>query len=71
MASAETLGEAWSWGWGITIRCLNDGREGMKHKRGCTFRQDLDLRCPRCGCRDVAVMFSNPFTAPAERGGSA
>jgi hypothetical protein len=80
--SVETLGEAWSFGWKIHIRCLYDGREGMKHKRSCGFRQELDLmtlgctrgrdfplariaerlRCPRCGCREVSVMFTTPPT---------
>jgi hypothetical protein len=78
--SVETLGEAWSFG--CHIRCLYDGREGMKRKRSCGFRQELDLmtlvctrgrdfplariaerlRCPRCGCREVSVMFTTPPT---------
>ena len=78
--SVETLGEAWTLSWKIHIRCLYDGREGMKHKRACGFRQELDmmtlvctrgrefplariaerLRCPRCGCRDISVMFTTP-----------
>jgi hypothetical protein len=78
--AAETLGEAWSLGWNIHIRCLYDGREGMKLKRSCGFKQELDLmtlfctrgrdfpvariadrlRCPRCGCREVSVMFTTP-----------
>jgi len=29
----ETLGEAWSLSWEIHVRCLYDGREGLKHKR--------------------------------------
>ena len=76
----ESLGEAWNHSWRIHMRCLDDGREGMKHKRDCGFRADLDmqtlvctrgrdfplariaerLRCPRCGCRRVAVMFGPP-----------
>jgi len=83
VGSAETLGEAWNWGWGITMRCLDDGREGLKHKRRCGYRKELDvmtlvctrgrdfpliklaerLRCPNCGCREVAVMFSSPPTS--------
>jgi hypothetical protein len=81
--SVETLGEAWGLSWKIHIRCLYDGREGMKHKRECGFRHELDmmslvctrgrdfpiariaerLRCPRCGCREISVMFS-PSTRP-------
>jgi hypothetical protein len=76
----ETIGEAWNLSWEIHIRCLDDGREGLKHKRGCGYRKYLDLetlvctrgrdfplarvadrlRCPRCGCRHVSVMFSPP-----------
>lgn len=60
------------------MRCLHDGKEGLKHRRDCNFRRELDLetlvctrgrafplgrlaerlRCPRCGCRRVAVMFA-------------
>ena len=81
--AVETLGEAWSLSWKIHIRCLYDSREGLKHKRECGFRQQLDmmtlvctrgrdfplariaerLRCPRCGCREISVMFS-PSTQP-------
>jgi hypothetical protein len=60
------------------MRCLDDGREGLKHKRRCGFRATLDmqtlvctrgrdfplariterLRCPRCGCWRIGVMFT-------------
>jgi DNA-directed RNA polymerase subunit RPC12/RpoP len=83
----ETLGQAWNLGWQIRIRCLDGGREGLKHRRDCGYRTELDLqtlvctrgrdfplariaerlRCPRCGCRRVAVMFD----PPANRGVSA
>ena len=76
----ETLGEAWSYGWSVHMRCLDDGRDGMKHRRSCAFRERLDLRtlvctrgrdfpidrladrlrCPRCGCRAVSVIFEAP-----------
>jgi hypothetical protein len=66
--------------WGVRIRCLWDGREGLKHKRECGYRAELDmetlvctrgrgfplarlaerLRCPRCGCRKVSVIFEPP-----------
>jgi hypothetical protein len=82
MSSAETLGEAWNWGWKIKMRCLDNGMEGLKHKRECGYRADLELqtlvstrgrdfplsklaerlRCPRCGCRNVGVMFVAPTT---------
>jgi hypothetical protein len=78
----ETLGEAWNYSWELHVRCLDDGREGLKHKRRCGYRKYLDLetlvctrgrdfplarvaerlRCPRCGCREVSVMFSPPKT---------
>jgi hypothetical protein len=78
----ETLGDAYSHSWGVHIRCLWDGREGLKHKRECLFRATLDLqtlvctrgrafplarlaerlRCPRCGSRQVAVVFEPPST---------
>jgi len=79
----ETLGEAWNSGWHLHMRCLDDGREGLKHKRDCDFRARLDmqtlvatcgrdfplariaerLRCPRCGCRRVGVMFGPPSSS--------
>jgi len=79
MAAIETLGEAMSYGWRVHVRCLDDGREGLKHKRECGWRMELDLptlvctrgrdfplsrlaerlRCPRCGCRRMAVAFDS------------
>jgi DNA-directed RNA polymerase subunit RPC12/RpoP len=76
----ETIGEAWSLGWTLTMRCTWGKREGMKSIRACNYRRQLDmetlvctrgrdfplsgldtrLRCPRCGSRRVAVMFSPP-----------
>jgi hypothetical protein len=76
----ETIGEAWNFSWEIYIRCLDDGREGLKHRRRCDYWKSLDLetlvctrgrdfpiarvaeclRCPRCGCRKVSVMFGPP-----------
>ena len=78
--AVETIGEAWNLGWRLHMRCLDDGREGLKHKRCCDFRTELDmrtlvctrgrdfplariadrLRCPRCGCRRISVMFTPP-----------
>jgi hypothetical protein len=80
VVSVETLGEAWSLGWRVHMRCLDDGMRGLKHKRECGARLELDmqtlvctrgrdfpvarlgerLRCPRCGCRRVGVMFDPP-----------
>ena len=78
--AVETLGDAWNFSWTLHMRCLDEGREGLKHKRRCDFRTELHLqtlvctrgrdfplarlaerlRCPRCGCRRVAVMFGPP-----------
>lgn len=78
--AVETLGEALNLSWAVHMRCLDDGREGLKHKRECGFKRQLDLetlvctrgrdfplgrlaerlRCPRCGCRRVGVMFGPP-----------
>jgi hypothetical protein len=76
----ESLGDAWNLSWEIHVRCLYDGREGMKHRQECGYRKYLDLetlvstrgrdfpiariaerlRCPRCGCRNISVMFNPP-----------
>lgn len=76
----ETRGEAWSYSWVVHMRCLDDGRVGLKRKRRCDFRMKLDLltlvctrggdfplsqlaqrlKCPRCGCREISVMFTPP-----------
>jgi hypothetical protein len=83
----ETLGEAFDRSWSVHMRCLHDGKEGLKHRRDCNFRRELDLetlvctrgrafpigrlaerlRCPRCGCRRVAVVFGSPGEAGALR----
>ena len=62
------------------MRCLENGMQGLKHKRECGYRCELDmetlvctrgpdfplariadrLRCPRCGCRRIAVLFGPP-----------
>ncbi len=67
-------------GWSVHMRCLHDGREGLKRRRACDFRLKLAmetlvctrgrdfplgrlaerLRCPRCGCREVSVLFGPP-----------
>ena len=78
--AVETLGEAFNLSWTLDMRCLDNGREGLKHKKECGYRMRLDLptlvatrgrdfpiariaerlRCPRCGCRRVGVMFGPP-----------
>jgi hypothetical protein len=30
------------------MRCLDDGREGMKHRRSCGYRERLDMRTLVC-----------------------
>ena len=42
--AVETLGEALDLSWRIHMRCLDDEREGLKHKRRCDFRLQLDLQ---------------------------
>jgi hypothetical protein len=44
----KTIGEAWNLSWRITIRCMDDGREGLKHKRECGYRTDLDMKTLVC-----------------------
>lgn len=44
----STLGDAYSHGWRIDMRCLDDGREGMKHRRECGFRCMLDMQTLVC-----------------------
>ena len=44
----ETLGEAYALGWRVHIRCADDGREGMKSRRACLFRCELDMQTLVC-----------------------
>lgn len=46
--AVETLGEAWSLSWTIHVRCLDEGREGLKHKRECDYKKILDLETLVC-----------------------
>lgn len=46
--SIETIGEAWNLSWTIRIRCLDDGMRGLKHKRECGYRTDLDMETLVC-----------------------
>jgi hypothetical protein len=39
----ETIGEALQLGWRVHMRCLDNGREGLKHKKECGLRMTLDL----------------------------
>lgn len=40
----ETLGEAYSFGWRVTVRCAWGKREAMKTRRECTYGAELDLQ---------------------------
>jgi hypothetical protein len=42
--SVETLGEAFSMGWRIRVRCAWGPRDGMKRVRECVFGGELDLQ---------------------------
>lgn len=46
--SIQTLGEAYQRGWHLHMRCLDDGMRGLKHKRKCTFRAELDMQTLVC-----------------------
>jgi hypothetical protein len=39
----ETLGQAFSLGWRITVRCAWGKRDGMKSVRECAYRYELDM----------------------------
>lgn len=40
----ETLGEDLNLSWRVHMRCLDDGMEGLKHKREYGHRLELDLQ---------------------------
>jgi len=40
----ETLLDVWQAGGRMHVRCLFDGREGLKKKRECNWRDELDVR---------------------------
>jgi hypothetical protein len=44
----ETLGEAYSLGWRVHMRCVDGAREGMKSKRQCVFRCKLAMETLVC-----------------------
>jgi hypothetical protein len=41
--AVETLGEAHSYGWRITVRCAAGKQDGMKRHRECIYRAELDM----------------------------
>jgi DNA-directed RNA polymerase subunit RPC12/RpoP len=87
--AVETIGEAFSLGWRVTVRCSHSREDGVhsKSSRECTYRKELDmetlvctrgrafrlsrlesrLRCPRCGGRNLVVLFEPPTRALAVR----
>lgn len=48
MAGIETIGEAWSLGWRVHMRCAWGKRDGMKSVRECVYRRELDLETLVC-----------------------
>jgi hypothetical protein len=86
--TVETLGDAHSYGWRITARCIGGVEEDRRSRRDCVYRAELDvstllwtrgrdfplarletrLKCPRCGSRRVALMFSVPPQTQRARG---
>lgn len=81
----ETIGEAYSLGWRVHVRCKGGRPEdaGPKSSRECGNRRELELetlvwtrgrafpltrlesclRCPKCGNRNISVMFDPPANA--------
>lgn len=39
----ETLGEAWSQGWRVRVKCASGKGDGMKRHRECLYTADLDM----------------------------
>ena len=42
--SVETLGQAFSEGWRVSVRCAWGPRDGMKRVRECVHGAELDMR---------------------------
>ncbi|MBM3530302.1 MAG: hypothetical protein FJX62_19645 [Alphaproteobacteria bacterium] len=45
--AVETLGEAWSFGWRVTVRCAWGNRDGLKTVWECGYRRELDMDTSR------------------------
>jgi hypothetical protein len=80
--TVESIGDAFSRGWRVTVRCNCEPGDGPRSRsnRDCNYRKDLDmetlvwtrgrgfplsrlesrLRCPRCGSRNVVVLYQPP-----------
>jgi hypothetical protein len=41
--AVETLGEAWSLGWRIHVKCASGHGDGMKRLRECVYSAELDM----------------------------
>ena len=87
--TVETIGQAFSLGWRVTVRCSHSREDGAhsKSSRECTYRKELDmetlvctrgrafplsrlesrLRCPRCGGRNLVVLYQPPASTIAVR----
>ena len=46
--AVETLGDAWSLGWRVHMRCALGPRADMKSIRECHYRGELDLETLVC-----------------------
>jgi predicted RNA-binding Zn-ribbon protein involved in translation (DUF1610 family) len=88
--AVETIGEAYSLGWRVIVRCSHSREDGAhsKSSRECINRKELDmetlvwtrgrafplsrlesrLRCPKCGSRNVVVLYEPPANTAARRG---
>jgi hypothetical protein len=44
----ETLGDAFSLGWRVHMRCTRGKTEGMKRGRECVYRRELDMATLVC-----------------------
>ena len=41
--AVETLGDAFSLGWRVTMRCAWGNRDGLKSIRECIYQKELDM----------------------------
>jgi hypothetical protein len=79
LQGVETLGEAFSYGWRVTARCAAGKQDGMHRHKECLYRPedpqpglslsrlDTRLRCPRCGSRELVLLFTVPRSAMTAR----
>jgi len=55
--AVETLGEAFSLGWRLTLRCTHGKEDSRTSARECTYRRELDMETLVC-TRDRAFPLS-------------